>query len=318
MTYSKTRATKDNTAEYSHTPDQNAVAVSALEQGSTNGIPSVPVILQNLPQQPRRDRFAAPEYVNPNARLPRIQALRGENGASECGYFITEAEMAKAGWGQVDESEMIVYEYNSGGKERGLLIQSPRMLVVPRSPLFAFDRQVSRQEDRLVVAGQYSKQLYSDREKFGTAQCYEVLLLDADNQPLHEIGLAYVAKGANQASFSSHWQQLVTQVTKCHAIANSIPARAKDARFNSLCVFQFTVKRELAGAGANKSPACKVHSHVEPTQANWEQFFLGRQDDIADRFLNLLAPTTELTLPQANVLTLIEQSDDGIHPDLAA
>ena len=132
MTYSKTRATKDNTAEYLHTPDQNPVAVSALEQG-TNGTPSVPVILQNLPQQPRRDRFAAPEYVNPNARLPRIQALRGENGASECGYFITEAEMAKAGWGQVDESEMIVYEYNSGGKERGLLIQSPRMLVEPCS-----------------------------------------------------------------------------------------------------------------------------------------------------------------------------------------
>ena len=192
MTYSKTRATKDNTAEYLHNPDKNAV-VSILEQGNS----SVPVILQNLPQQQRRDRFAAPEYVNPNARLPRIQALRGENGASECGYFITEAEMAKAGWGQVDESEMIVYEYNSGGKERGLLIQSPRMLVVPRSPLFAFDRQVSRQEERLVVAGQYSKQLYSDREKFGTAQCYEVLLLDADNQALYEIGLAYVAKGAN-------------------------------------------------------------------------------------------------------------------------
>jgi Family of unknown function (DUF5895) len=86
------------------------------------------------------------------------------------------------------------------GKERGLLIQSPRMLVVPRSPLFAFDRQVSRQEERLVVAGQYSKQSYSDREKYGTAQCYEVLLLDENNQPLHEIALAYVAKGANQGA----------------------------------------------------------------------------------------------------------------------
>jgi Family of unknown function (DUF5895) len=185
-------------------------------------------------QSINRDRFAAPEYVNPNARLPRIQALRGENGASECGYFITETEMAKAGWREIDESQTIVYEYNSGGKERGLLLQSPRMLVVPRSPLFAFDRQISRQEGRLVVAGQYNKQLYSNRERFGTAQCYEVLLLDEHNQPLHEIGLAYVAKGANQASFSSHWQQLVNEVTKCHAIANSIPARAKDVRFNSL------------------------------------------------------------------------------------
>jgi hypothetical protein len=264
-----------------------------------------------------RDRFAAPEYVNPNARLPRIQALRGENGASECGYFITETEMAKAGWRSIDESSTIVYEYNSGGKERGLLIQSPRMLVVPRSPLFAFDRQLSRSEGRLVVAGQYSKQLYSNREQYGTAQCYEVLLLDEHNQPLHEIGLAYVAKGANQASFSCHWQQLVNEVTKCHAIANSIPARAKDARFNSLCVFQFDVKRELAGNNA-KSPACKVHSHVVPTQANWEQFFLGRQDEVANRFLNLLTPTTELTLPQAHLLSTTDRVEDELHQELAA
>jgi hypothetical protein len=299
MTYSKTRATKDNTAEYLHAPTQDAF-VAQMEE--------LTIASPEPPKNALRDRFAEPEYVNTNARLPRIQALRGENGASECGYFITETEMAKAGWGPIDESQTIVYEYNSGGKERGLLIQSPRMLVVPRSPLFAFDRQASRQEEKLVVAGQYSKQLYSDREKYGTAQCYEVLLLDANNQPLHEIGFAYLAKGANQASFSFHWQQLVDRVTKCHAIANSIPARAKDARFNSLCVFEFTVKRELAGNNA-KSPACKVHSHVEPTQDNWEQFFLGRQNEIADRFLNLLVPTTELTLPQSNILSLVDSPD---------
>jgi hypothetical protein len=243
-----------------------------------------------------KDRFAEPEYVNPNARLPRIQALRGENGAAECGYFITEQEMANAGWGDFDESQMMIYEFNSGGKERGLLLKSPRMLVVPRSPLFAFDRQLSRQEERLHIAGEYSKQRHADREKYGTAQAYEVLLLDKDNQPLHEIALAYVAKGANQASFSFHWQQLVQEVTKCHAIANGIPARAKDIRFNCLCVFEFTVKRELAGNNA-KSPACKVHSHTSPTQANWEQYFLGRNDEVADRFLDLMVPTSELFLP---------------------
>ncbi|WP_310487422.1 DUF5895 domain-containing protein [Chamaesiphon sp. VAR_69_metabat_338] len=316
MTYSKTRATKDNTADYNHIP---ATGTTGTATSTSNG--STIVDLQETQVVPSaaevRDRFAAPEYVNPNARLPRIQALRGENGASECGYFITEAEMAKAGWKSIDESETIVYEYNSGGKERGLLIQSPRMLVVPRSPLFAFDRQLSRSEGRLVVAGQYSKQLYSNREKYGTAQCYEVLLLDEHNQPLHEIGFAYVAKGANQASFSFHWQQLVTEVTKCHAIANAIPARAKDARFNSLCVFQFTVKRELAGNNA-KSPACKVHSHVAPTQANWDQFFLGRQDEVANRFLNLLTPTTELTLPQSQLLSATDRVEDEFPQEFVA
>ena len=257
-----------------------------------------------------KDRFADPEYVNPNARLPKIQALRGENGAEDCGYFITETEMAKAGWMEFEEKDMKIYEYNSGGKERGLLLKNPRMLVVPRSPLFAFDREGSRREERLVVAGQYSKQLYSDRAKYGTAQCYEVLLVDKQNQPLHEIGLAYVAKGANQASFSFHWQQLVTEVTKCHAIANGIPARAKDVRFNSLCVFEFTVKRELAGTNA-KSPACKVHSHIAPTMANWESFFLGRNDEVADRFLDLLCPTSELVLPQSNLLALPAAEEFG-------
>lgn len=318
MTYSKTRATKDNTTDYAHSPNTGMKGVVPAEISVDT---TVDLDLQETQVVPSaaevRDRFAAPEYVNPNARLPRIQALRGENGASECGYFITETEMAKAGWRSIDESSTIVYEYNSGGKERGLLIQSPRMLVVPRSPLFAFDRQLSRSEGRLVVAGQYSKQLYSNREQYGTAQCYEVLLLDEHNQPLHEIGLAYVAKGANQASFSFHWQQLVNEVTKCHAIANSIPARAKDARFNSLCVFQFDVKRELAGNNA-KSPACKVHSHVAPAQANWEQFFLGRQDEVANRFLNLLTPTTELTLPQAHLLSTIDRVEDERHQELAA
>jgi Family of unknown function (DUF5895) len=315
MTYAKTRATKDHTAESFPINNPGTFTKSSALPEDLTIAPSTPA--QNSPQAQPRDRFAAPEYINQNARLPRIQALRGENCASECGYFITETEMAKAGWVNINKGKMIVYEYNSGGKERGLLIQSPRMLVVPRSPLFAFDRIASRQEEKLVVAGQYNKQLYSNREKYGTAQCYEVLLLDASNQPLHEIGLAYIAKGANQASFSYHLQQLIDQVTKCHAIANGIPARAKDARFNSLCVFEFTVKRELAGNNA-KSPACKVHSHVEPTQATWEQFFLGRQDEIADRFLNLLAPTTELILPQDYALNLSNRSEHQLIPELVA
>jgi hypothetical protein len=245
-----------------------------------------------------RDMFAAPEYVNPDARLPKIQAVRGENGASECGYFITVNELAKAGWKSIDESKLITYEYNSGGKELGLLIQSPRMLVVQRSPLFAFDRALSMQEKRTVVVGQYNKQLHSDRTMYGTGCCYEVVLLDPNNQPLHEISFAYVPKGANQASFSQHWQQAVLAITLCHAKANGIAPKPKDARFNSLCVFQFTVKRELAGNNA-KSPACKVDTHEEPNQANWTRFFLGRHQETAMKLLDLLSPSSKLCLPAA-------------------
>jgi hypothetical protein len=252
------------------------------------------------------DRFASPEYTDPQARLPRLQALRGEKGDADCGYFIPEAEMEKAGWRSIKVKDLTTYEYSSGGKERGLLLKSPRMLVVQRSPILAFDRQASIEEKRMVITGAYSRQVHTERDKYGLGQYYEVLLLDEDNEPLHEICLGYLAKGANQASFSTHWQQLVNEVTRCHAIANQIPARPKNALFTALCVLHLNVKRELAGSTL-KSYACKVESHVAPTQDTWENFFLGRQPDKADRFLSILAPTIDsnFLLPETPALPQI-------------
>lgn len=256
--------------------------------------PTTPTAIAPVEQ----DMFASDEYVNPNARLPRIQALRGENGDKDCGYFINEKDLAISGWKNIVEKDLIVYDYNSGGSERGLLIKNPRMLVVPRSPLFAFDRVQSRVEEKLIVAGKYDKNKFSDRDIYGTGQVFEIILLDKSNTPLHDIGFAYIPKGANQATFSINWQKLVAEVTKCHAIANGIPNRAKDARFNALCVFDFTVKREIAG-DKQKSAACKVDTYLSPTQENWEQFFLGRNAEIAGKFLKLLTPNTPLALPHA-------------------
>jgi hypothetical protein len=247
-----------------------------------------------------QDRFASADYIDPAAKLPKIQALRGEKGDIDCGYFISEAEMEKAGWHSVKVKDLTMYQFNSGGQERGLLLKTPRMLVVQRSPIFAFDRQASMQQKQMIVSGAYSRQAHKEREKYGLGQYYEVLLLDENNEPLHELPLGYLAKGANQASFSSHWQQLVSEVTRSHAQANQIPARPKNSMFTCLCVFQFSVKRELAGTSM-KSFACKVGAHISPTAANWEGFFLGRDNATADRFLQLMAPTapTMMALPQS-------------------
>jgi Family of unknown function (DUF5895) len=250
---------------------------------------------------PIKDQFASTDYNDPAAQLPKIQALRGEKGDVDCGYFVTEAEMQKAGWKSFAAKDLTTYSYNSGGQEQGLLLKTPRMLVVQRSPLFAFDRKASVQEKRMIVSGAYSRQAHKEREKYGLGQYYEVLLLDENNEPLHESPLGYLAKGANQSSFSSQWQQLVGEVTRHHAQANQIPARPKNSMFTCLCVFQFSVKRELAGSSM-KSYACKVDGHVSPTAANWERFFLGRHEETADRFLNLMVPhePTMAWLPQSS------------------
>jgi len=243
------------------------------------------------------DMFAGDEYIDPNARLPRIQALRGENGAAECGYFITEKDLANSGWLNLDEGDLIIYQYNSGGKERGLLIKKPRMLVKQFSPMFAIDKLASKEAEHRIIAGQYSKKLHSNRDKFQAATAYELLLLGADNKPLHEIPLAYIAKGANLGTFATKWQECTNLITQLHAKANGIPAKAKDARFKAMCVFEFTVKRELAGTAA-KSPSCKVDDFTHPTMDNWTDFFLGRNKEIATNLLSVLASSNELLLPQ--------------------
>jgi Family of unknown function (DUF5895) len=264
-----------------------------------------------------QDRFATPEYNDPAAKLPKIQALRGEKGDIDCGYFITEAEMEKAGWYSAKAKDLVTYQFNSGGQEKGLLLKTPRMLVVQRSPIFAFDRQASVQQKQMVVAGAYSRQAHKEREKYGLGQYYEVLLLDENNEPLHELSLGYLAKGSNQASFSAHWQQLTNEITRFHAQANGIPARPKNSMFTCLCVFQFSVKRELAGTSM-KSFACKVDGHVSPTAANWEGFFLGRDEETADRFLNLMVPSEPnmLMLPQFHESAAAEAPKEVVDGEL--
>jgi Family of unknown function (DUF5895) len=235
--------------------------------------------------QPVRDRFASPEYCNPNAKLPYIQSLRGENPV-ECGFFVSLDQMAKASWVNVPET-LDTYTFSSGAVEQGSILRQPRMLVVPKSGLMAA-RTVKGENgnSELELLGKYGE--FKGQAGVTNIQIFEVLLLDCDNNPLHEIPLQYIAKGATQATFSFHYQQFLLEITMCHAQANGISARPKNLEFNALCVFEFEVTRELAGNNSNKAPACKVASHSKPTMDNWTNFFVGRNDELADRVLQLL------------------------------
>jgi hypothetical protein len=221
----------------------------------------MPTFSEPLP----KDEFASVQFLDPNARLPRLQALRGIT-PDLCGYFLSVEEMAKSGWVDFDPvaDQLVTYTFESSGqKEQGLLLKSPRMLVCPRTPLLAFDRQASMETEQLTIFGNWRRE-YRDDDNVGNCQMDEVILLSPDNQPLHTVPLSYVAKGSNHASFSVEWQKLIDEVTACHAIANGIAARPKNSQFKSLCVFAFTVARELVGK-KQKSPACRVVSHESPT-----------------------------------------------------
>jgi hypothetical protein len=244
-----------------------------------------------------KDEFADPQYLDPNARLPRIQALRGMT-PDLCGYFLSVEEMAKSGWVDFDPvaDQLVTYTFESSGQqEQGILLKAPRMLVCPRTPWLAFDRTASMEAEQLVILGTWRRE-YRDDDNVGNCQMYEVLLLDANNQPLHTVPLSYVAKGSNQASFSAEWQKLTDEITACHAITNGIAARPKNSQFKSLCVFAFTVARELVGK-KQKSPACRVVSHESPTMENWRQYFIGYNATLKTQVWEGLQPTMPMIVP---------------------
>ena len=261
-----------------------------------------------IKQEIIKDEFADSSFVDSNARLPKIQPLRGSNPQT-CGYFVTTTELANSGWGDFEPiaEKLIDYSFEGSGKtEKGLLIPNPRMLVCVRSPLMGYDRQATKDSQQLVILGQWVRDFKED-ENVSNIQFYEVILLSKDNKPLHQIPFQYIAKGANGATFSQHWQQLVMEVTTCHAITNCIPARPKTAQFNSLCVFSFQTKREQVGQ-KQKSFTCRVTGHDVPKPENWKDYFVGYDQEVKNLVWDSLQPSLPLIAP-APTLALPESPD---------
>lgn len=261
----------------------------------------------------QRDEFASEEYIDPNARLPRIQALRGED-PKQCGYFIEINQAAKAGWLDFNEKDLIEYTFSSGEQEQGLLFKKMRTLVCPRTPVLALNKSATKEQQAAVFDGYYKKAIHKKDDNFVNFQAFEVILLNKENKPLHQVPLSLKLRGAAQASFSEKWQDFIQKITSCHAIVNQVAATEKTMAFKSLCVFAFEVKREMAGE-ETKSPACKVVSYEVPTLENWRDYFVGF-DDLAKEFAwqglqpkrPLIHPDQILALPTATDLAIAKES----------
>lgn len=261
-----------------------------------------------------RDEFADPIYVDPTAKLPRIQALRGPS-ENLCGYFVSVDQMALAGWLNFKSDQLITYPFESSGKqEEGILIASPRMLVCPKSTILGFDRKLTQEsKNGPVIVGPYDSTMKND-PNYGNLQYFQVYLLDANNQPLHQIPLMYRAAGANQATFAIHWQEFCHELESCHAIVNQIPARPKNSAFRCLGVFAFTTRRELAG-DKQKSFGCKVVQHEIPTLQNWRNYFVGFSP-IKEVVWEGLEPSSSLVIPNVNQQALTGVEDSASSPSL--
>ena len=217
-----------------------------------------------------RDEFASDEFIDKTAALPTVIVL---NAQHNYGYFIPVSTMAKCGWINFDESQLVEHVFSSGDSEQGVLIQNPRMLVCPKTDLYQYDAKASEEQKTKMIVGLYNAELKHD-PNIKTECLYLVFFLDDNNNPLHSLPLKYGARGVNGATFEQERRAFKTELETCHAITNQVGAKPKTDRFHSLGVFCFTTKAEFAGE-KKKNWVCRVVGHEKPTTENWKNYFIG-------------------------------------------
>ena len=224
-----------------------------------------------MTQSIERDQFVSDEFIDKNANLPTVIVL---NDKLHCGYFIPVSTMAKCGWIDFDETQLISHTFRSLETEQGILIPNPRMLVCPKTELYQYDVEVSEQQKKRAIVGLYDAALKDDKN-IKTERLYLVFFLDENNNPLHSLPLKYAARGVNGATFEVERRAFKAQLETCHALTNQVPAKPKNDLFHTLGVFCFTTSAELVGEKQNKSWCCRVVSHQAPTTETWKDYFVG-------------------------------------------
>lgn len=217
-----------------------------------------------------RDEFGGEEYIDRNASLPTVTVL---NDQVNCGYFIPLEVMAKCGWLNFEDNELVSHTYRSGTIDQGILIKEPRMLICPKTELYQFDDKATKEQKSKVIVGLYNPDLKDD-PNIKNERLYLVFFLDKDNKPLHTTPLRYAARGVNGTTFELERRKYKLEMEVCHALANQIPAKPKNDRFHSLTVFCFQTKAELVGKD-QKSWGCRVVGHEKPAINNWTNYFVG-------------------------------------------
>jgi Family of unknown function (DUF5895) len=246
-------------------------------------------------------KYLTAAYAATDFSFPYCQALRGED-PKQCGYFVPLSQADKAGWHNLDPDKLTQYAYNSGKTEIGILLKQPRMALTPVCQLGMFDRKASQEDESLVVIGKWDRQHRG--ENIGNFQIYLVMFFDEQKQPLHDIPLKLVAKGAHQATLSDQWQKFCVSVARCQAKTNRTIFSPRNEAFNALCLFQPLIIRKTVGDKI-KSPACYIDGYVAPTIDSWQDFFIGTDEDIADVVIGMMNPRPRLLLADPTPGTIV-------------
>ncbi|MFP4336392.1 MAG: DUF5895 domain-containing protein [Halothece sp.] len=220
-----------------------------------------------------------PELLSEEFNSPRVPRLSygiviNDNPA---GLFIPEKNLSKAGWNSTPE--LIELEL-PGGKEKGVFLQSARMIVLgSMRPYIRYKNDDELGDEKLTAIGWYDENKHIlDKKTMDAVSEHLIMFLNENNEPLHQRPIRIRFKNVALWSLKEAIEEFYTSMEILFAKLTATRASGKSDRWRSLCIFACTFKGIKEGEGNNKSYCCKVENYTQPTMENFVSLFLGRKE----------------------------------------
>lgn len=210
------------------------------------------------------EELQSDEFQGEIKNLP-IAILLNDKSPSDCGIFIKQSAVIKAGW-KVLPTKWHEHVFGTGESENGLLFKEANLVILNTSPRFVETR--ARVDNKTKIIGTFDNpviqaQWNADKSLYTLRTIHLVLILDKDGVPLHEVPIALTVKGVGAADFGSKYDSFKTDLEKSYAVATGAGYTVKNEKFHALGVFSPKFKPSLEG-GEQKSWVAVVDSYKIP------------------------------------------------------
>lgn len=221
------------------------------------------------------------------------------------GLFIEDKELLMSGW-QGKEPDC-VHTFRSGKEVKGILLQSPRLLIVrvslPIVQATDANKEIKQIENPLIPGMFFPNGAlicpYMDENGFvikPAAELYAALKLNKqgavrtgylayvvsdDNILLHRTPFVFSVHGSAAIALKDSYNQFKAELYAAYAQVTGKPYKTQNQRFCSLAVYHPTFTSEMKG-DKQKSPCCVPQDFVHPDGSSPEALaktYLGQYKD---------------------------------------
>lgn len=241
-----------------------------------------------------------------NTSTPSLKAINkmfcGQRNSA--GLWVADDSMETCKWKKecIDTCESNCTEHYIGTKEHiiqaqfdnisGRGIINPRICVLRRTKLI----KITTDKGRVCgywVEGDGTIKNENGSRKYACARRYLIVFLDEQNKPLHSIPLQFTAKGTFQINFDKELMSFRNDMRIAYGKSmNRQIGQMKDLWY-SMCVFKPVFESKMVGKAPLLSQACAVKSYEIPTECNWLQLCVGRDQEVKEFICTLYMESEE-------------------------